>query len=145
MSSFRTRDTAPPSAGRRPVVPVSERPQGGSRLLRFLALAATLAGAASVRAQEDPSRERPGPPARLHYEGGGDWYSNPSSMPNWMRAFQERTGTPTVAEEVQVRPTDDALFRYPIAYMNGHGNVSFSEDDLQALRRWLAAGGFLWA
>jgi hypothetical protein len=100
---------------------------------------------ARLGAEEDPARESMLHIARLHYEGGGDWYSNPSSMPNWMRGFQERTGIATVHDEVPVRPNDDALFDYPIAYMNGHGNVSFSEDDVQALRRWLQAGGFLWA
>jgi len=110
-----------------------------------LVLAAALALPRAAGAQEDPSREAAIHIARLHYEGGGDWYSNPSSMPNWMRGFQQRTGIPTVFEEVQVRPSEEALFRYPIAYMNGHGNVSFSDDDVQALRRWLAAGGFLWA
>jgi hypothetical protein len=62
-----------------------------------------------------------------------------------MRGFQERTGIATAHDEVPVRPSDDALFNYPIAYMNGHGNVAFTDDDLQALRRWLRAGGFLWA
>jgi len=95
--------------------------------------------------QDDPVREAAIHIARLHYEGGGDWYSNPSSMPNWMRGFQQRTGIVTVSEEVQVRPDDDALAGYPIAYMNGHGNVKWSEEDLAALRTWIAAGGFLWA
>src|SRR5262249_23738116 len=98
-----------------------------------------------LAATEDPIREAAIPIARLHYEGGGDWSSNPSSMPNWMRGFQERTGLSTVSEEVQIRPDDEGLFRYPIAYMNGHGNVRFSDEDLGALRTWLAAGGFLWA
>lgn len=104
---------------------------------------AVLAG--GVRAEEDPVQEAALHIARLHYDGGGDWYSNPSSLPNWMRGFQERTGIPTVREEVAVRPTDDALWRYPIAYMNGHGNVKLGDEDVQALRRWLQAGGFLWA
>jgi len=95
-------------------------------------------------AVEDPVQEASIRIARLHYEGGGDWYSNPSSMPNWMRGFQQRTGIATVHDEVAVRPGDD-LFRYPVAYMNGHGNVKLSDDDAQALRRWMLAGGFLWA
>jgi len=109
------------------------------------ALALTVLPLARLAAEEEPARESMLHIARLHYEGGGDWYSNPSSMPNWMRAFQERTGIATVHDEVPVRPNDDALFAYPIAYMNGHGNVSFSDDDVQALRKWLQTGGFLWA
>jgi hypothetical protein len=100
---------------------------------------------AATAADEEPSREAAVHIARLHYEGGGDWYSNASSLPNWMRAFQERTGILTVHDEVQVRPGDAALFRHPIAYMNGHGNVKFSDDDARALRTWMQAGGFLWA
>jgi hypothetical protein len=129
---------------------VSRQPRAG----RWARTAATAAGAfgllvavstRSWAATEDPMREAAVHIARLHYEGGGDWYSNPSSMPNWMRGFQERTGIATVSEEVQIRPDDDGLFRYPIAYMNGHGNVRFSDEDLRALRTWIAAGGFLWA
>ena len=115
----------------------------GGRLALVLVAASGLVFPRASGAQEDPSREAAVHIARLHYEGGGDWYSNPSSMPNWMRGFQQRTGMATVFEEVQVRPSEEALFRYPIAYMNGHGNVNFSDEDVQALRRWLAAGGFL--
>lgn len=122
------------------------------RARRLSGLAAVLgsvfvAGAAGPAraAAEDPARESAVHIARLHYEGGGDWYSNPSSMPNWMRGFQERTGILTVSDEVQVRPDEDALRDYPIAYMNGHGNVKFSDEDVQALRGWIASGGFLWA
>lgn len=100
--------------------------------------------AAAARA-EDPVQESALHIARLHYDGGGDWYSNPSSLPNWMRAFQQRTGIATFTEEVVVRAGDEALYRYPIAYMNGHGNVKFSDDEARSLRRWMEAGGFLWA
>jgi len=117
----------------------------GAWVLSSALLASGLGSSAVVAAQENPVQQASVHIARLHYEGGGDWYSNPSSMPNWMRGIQQRTGIPTVFEEVQIRPTDDALFSYPIAYMNGHGNVSLSDDDIQALRRYLAAGGFLWA
>jgi len=116
---------------------------GVVRVRRF-ALLAIVCTVSAARAAEDPVQEAALRIARLHYEGGGDWYSNPSSMPNWMRGFQQRTGISTVHEEVVVRPGDD-LFRYPIAYMNGHGNVKFSDDDAAALRRWMLAGGFLWA
>ena len=94
---------------------------------------------------EDPIQESAVHIARLHYEGGGDWYSNPSSNRNWMRAFEERTGIVTYHEEVVVRPGDEALYRYPIAYMNGHGNVKLSDEEAQDLRQWMQAGGFLWA
>ena len=61
--------------------------------------------------------------ARLQYDGGGDWYANPSSLPNLLAELRERTGIPTAGREVAVRPTDPALRDYPFLYMTGHGNV----------------------
>jgi len=107
--------------------------------------AAALGLAVGARAAEDPVQESAVHIARLHYEGGGDWYSNPSSMPNWMRAFEQRTGITTFHDEVQILPVDDDLFRYPMVYMNGHGNVAFSDDEARRLRTWMEAGGMLWA
>jgi hypothetical protein len=94
---------------------------------------------------EEPAQESALHIGRLHYDGGGDWYSNPSSLPNWMRAFQQRTGIVTVHEEVVLRPDDDALYRCPVVYMNGHGLVKFSEEEAKYLREWMLHGGFLWA
>ena len=121
-------------------------PGGDFGLFQGLAVACVLALlAAPVAATEEPDQEAAIHIARLRYDGGGDWYSNPSSMPNWMRAFQERTGIVTFHDEVVVRPDDDALYRYPIAYMNGHGTVKFTEDEAKHLREWMRNGGFLWA
>lgn len=84
--------------------------------------------------------------ARLRYGGGGDWYSNPSSLPNLMAAVRTRTGIPVEGtDEVKVTPTDDQLFDYPLVYLNGHGEVKFTEAELEALRKYLDGGGFLWA
>lgn len=82
---------------------------------------------------------------RLHYDGGGDWYANPSSLPNLLRAVRERTSLRTAARERVVRLSDPGLWSVPYLYMTGHGNVSFSADDVRALRRHLEAGGFLHA
>jgi len=108
-------------------------------------LALCLLTSVPLRAAEDPTQESAVHIARLHYAGGGDWYSNPSSMPNWMRQFQQRTGIVTHHEEVVVIPGDDSIYRYPIAYMNGHGAVKFSEEEAKHLRDWMLRGGFLWA
>jgi hypothetical protein len=81
---------------------------------------------------------------RLHYDGGGDWYSNPSSLPNWMRDFQQRTGVRTHHEESVVRPEDAELYAFPLIYMNGHGTVEFSDSQARNLREWMQAGGLLW-
>ncbi len=83
--------------------------------------------------------------ARLRYDGGGDWYANPSSLPNLLAAVRERTGIPTAERDVPVGPGDPALRDYPFLYMTGHGNVRFSPDERLALRRHLLGGGFLHA
>lgn len=82
---------------------------------------------------------------RLHYDGGGDWYANPSSLPNLLRAIRERTGLPVADTETVVTLTDDKLWSVPYLHMTGHGNVHFSDADLRTLRRWLQQGGFLHA
>jgi hypothetical protein len=83
--------------------------------------------------------------ARLQYEGGGDWYANPSSLPNLLATIRERTGLPVAAREATVRPLDPALPDHPYLYLTGHGNVAFSPAERQALRRYLLGGGFLHA
>jgi hypothetical protein len=80
---------------------------------------------------------------RLHYDGGGDWYANPSSLPNLLHAISERTVLPTDRAERVVTLKDDDLWSIPYIYMTGHGNVSWSEADLVTLRRFLRQGGFL--
>ena len=82
---------------------------------------------------------------RLQYDGGGDWYANPSSLPNLLAAVRERTGIATSEREVPVRPSDPSLRDFPFLYMTGHGNVRFTDDERLALRRYLLAGGFLHA
>lgn len=83
--------------------------------------------------------------ARLHYDGGGDWYANPSSLPNLLNAIRTRTSLRVAAEEKVVTLSDDDLWNVPYLYMTGHGNVSWSERDLATLRRYLRQGGFLHA
>ena len=83
--------------------------------------------------------------ARLQYDGGGDWYANPSSLPNLLEALRERTGLATARREVNVTPLDPVLRDYPYLYMTGHGNVEFTPAERSALRDYLLAGGFLHA
>ncbi len=83
--------------------------------------------------------------ARLRYEGGGDWYANPSSLPNLLSAVRERTGISVARREAEVAPLDPALADYPYLYMTGHGNVAFSPAERAALRSYLLGGGFLHA
>lgn len=83
--------------------------------------------------------------ARLQYDGGGDWYANPSSLPNLLSAVRERTGIATARREAVVAPLDPALRDYPLLYMTGHGTVRFTPQERAALREYLLDGGFLHA
>lgn len=82
---------------------------------------------------------------RLHYDGGGDWYANPSSLPNLLAAIRTRTSLRVATEEKVVTLNDDDLWNVPYIYMTGHGNVRWSDQDLATLRRYLRQGGFLHA
>ncbi len=83
--------------------------------------------------------------ARLHYEGGGDWYANPSSLSNLADAVRQQTSLPVCDTVAEVRIMDEDLFRYPFLYMTGHGNFSLSNAERVRLRNYLINGGFLWA
>lgn len=86
--------------------------------------------------------------ARLKYEGNGDWYWDPLQIPNLLAALRERTGMPTLDDQVVVELSSPDLFQYPLLYMTGHGEDKhawrLSAGDAQRLRRYLLAGGFLW-
>jgi hypothetical protein len=97
---------------------------------------------AAVAAQDTPGLLTVG---RLHYDGGGDWYANPSSLPNLLTALRTRTALRTAATETVVTLDADDLWNVPYIYMTGHGNVHFSDADLETLRRYLRQGGFLHA
>jgi hypothetical protein len=82
---------------------------------------------------------------RLKYDGGGDWYANPSSLTNLLAAINERTSIRAAPREEVVEITDAKLFEHPYLYMTGHGNVRFDDDEVKILRAYFAAGGFLHA
>ncbi len=81
--------------------------------------------------------------ARLRYDGGGDWYADPSSLPNLLEAIAQRTGLPVARREAVVTLLDPALRDHPYLYLTGHGNVRFSVQERAALRSHLLDGGFL--
>ncbi len=83
--------------------------------------------------------------ARLQYKGGGDWYSDPSSLPNLLRFVREHTRIDAGTEEARVQIMDEELFSYPYIYMTGHGNITFAPEELTRLRHYLESGGFLHA
>ena len=83
--------------------------------------------------------------ARIKYGGGGDWYSDPSSLSNLLEEFERRTGIPTAEDEKILELGSPELSSYPFLYMTGHGNVSLSELERERLRKYLLGGGFLYA
>ena len=83
--------------------------------------------------------------ARLKYRGGGDWYSDPTSLPNLLREVGRVLGLEAAREEVRLSIMDESLFAYPFVYMTGHGKVRFSDEEAARLRHYLISGGFLWA
>ena len=83
--------------------------------------------------------------ARLQYDGGGDWYANPSSLPNLLAAIRERTSFPVERTEARVTIMDGRLWDYPFLHMTGHGNVALSDAEVVRLREYLLRGGFLHA
>jgi len=83
--------------------------------------------------------------ARVHYDGGGDWYSNPTSLPNLLRALKEKIGLNVPEKDVEITIDDQDIGKYPMIYMTGHGNISFSSSQIEVLRKYFLNGGFLWA
>ncbi|WP_353485022.1 DUF4159 domain-containing protein [Haliscomenobacter sp.] len=81
--------------------------------------------------------------ALLKYNGGGDWYANPTSLTNLARFCNQNLGTGLDAEYATVEVGSPELFNFPFIHMTGHGNVVFSDMEAQNLRQYLIAGGFL--
>lgn len=81
--------------------------------------------------------------ALLKYNGGGDWYANPTSLPNLIGFCNQNIGTSINPVPATVDVGSAELFNYPLVHLTGHGNIVFSESDVINLRRYLLAGGFL--
>ena len=82
---------------------------------------------------------------RLHYDGGGDWYSGPSALPNLLSAIHQRTGLKVTDRERVVTLGSPDLWDIPYLFVTGHGNIHFTDDEVKILRRYLEGGGFLHA
>ncbi len=81
--------------------------------------------------------------ALLKYSGGGDWYANPTSLPNLAKFCNENLGTNFDPDFATVEAGSAELFNYPFVHMTGHGNVVFSDAEASNLRNYLIGGGFL--
>ena len=81
--------------------------------------------------------------AVLKYNGGGDWYANPTALPNLIDFCNENIGTKISKDVATVEVGSDDIFNFPFIHMTGHGNVVFSQSEAENLRNYLYAGGFL--
>ena len=81
--------------------------------------------------------------AILKYQGGGDWYSNPTALPNLIKFCNANIGTELNAKPETVEVGSSSIFQYPFLHMTGHGNVVFSDEEIENLRNYLISGGFL--
>lgn len=81
--------------------------------------------------------------AVLKYKGGGDWYSNPTALPNLIAFCNQNINTAMRAKPETVEAGSTDIFRFPLLHMTGHGNVFFTDEELENLRDYLKSGGFL--
>ncbi len=81
--------------------------------------------------------------ARIQYGGGGDWYCDPSSLPNLLKYLKNNTPISIHDHEARIKLTDDNANQYPYLYLTGHGNIKFNENEIIALRSILLNGAFL--
>ncbi|MFK7001275.1 DUF4159 domain-containing protein [Flavobacterium oreochromis] len=81
--------------------------------------------------------------ALLKYNGGGDWYANPTSLPNLIKFTNQTINTRIKLKPSTVTPGSSDIFSYPFIHMTGHGNVVFNTQEAENIRNYLNAGGFL--
>ena len=81
--------------------------------------------------------------ALLKYNGGGDWYANPTSLPNLIKFCNQTINTKINLKPATVTPASPDIFDYPYIHMTGHGNVVFNDQETKNLRDYLTSGGFL--
>ena len=82
---------------------------------------------------------------RIKYDGGGDWYGNKTTFVNLFEKISNELNINTTYKEAVAEVMDENFFNYPIAYIAGHGNIKFSDEEVQKLRNYLISGGFLFA
>ena len=83
--------------------------------------------------------------ARVHYSGGGDWYSDPSSIPNLLKYLEANTGISVKLEDIRVNLIDEDAHQHPFLYLTGHGNIRLTDNEIISLRSILTNNGFLHA
>ena len=83
--------------------------------------------------------------ALLKYDGGGDWYSNPTSLPNLIKFVNNTIESKIASNASEVKPEDPEIFNYQFIHLTGHGNIYFSDEASKNLKDYLLSGGFLHA
>ncbi|MBN2011070.1 DUF4159 domain-containing protein [candidate division KSB1 bacterium] len=83
--------------------------------------------------------------ARLKYRGGGDWYNDPTAIPNLLNFVKQNTLIQTAQDEKKLTLLSEELFTYPMLFITGHGKMVFSDEEVKNLRTYLMNGGFLYA
>ena len=81
--------------------------------------------------------------ALVKYSGGGDWYANPTSLPNLIKFCNQNIRTKIQPKPITIELSSSALFLYPFIHITGHGNIVFSDVEIKNLRKYLLGGGFL--
>lgn len=81
--------------------------------------------------------------AILKYNGGGDWYANPTALPNLIKFTNAQCKTSIDSNISTISTSSSDIFNYPILFVTGHGNIFFNEDDVENLRNYLISGGFI--
>ncbi len=104
------------------------------KIKRFIFFIATLSIGWSINAQEI---------ALVKYSGGGDWYANPTALPNLIAFCNNNIDTQLNPQPITIELSSSALFLYPFIHITGHGNIIFNEVEIQNLRKYLLGGGFL--
>ena len=82
--------------------------------------------------------------ARLKYNGGGDWYNDPSAEVNLLNFIKQETTIKVNPEYVFVEASSNDIFNYPFLFITGHGNIIFSETEVERLKMYLENGGFIY-
>ena len=81
--------------------------------------------------------------ALLKYNGGGDWYANPTSLPNLIKFNNQNNNTKITTKPATVEPGSPDIFSYPFVHATGHGNILFSDAEVLNLRNYMLSGGFM--
>jgi hypothetical protein len=109
-------------------------------MLKLFLLCFILTAFLPVTAQDDGSFKI----VRLKYNGGGDWYNDPSAEVNLLNYIKANTNIKVKAEYTFVEAGSDEIFNYPFLFLTGHGNIVFSSSEAERLRKYLENGGFLY-